>query len=593
MRSHYCGALGTANIDETVTLCGWVDRRRDHGGVIFLDMRDRQGIVQVVFDPDTEAHFQRADRVRSEYVLKVTGRVRARSDATVNPAMATGAIEVLGKELEILNQAVTPPFQLDEYTAVGEEVRLQYRYMDLRRQEMQQRLILRSRITSVVRNFLDAEGFLDIETPILTRATPEGARDYLVPSRTHPGQFFALPQSPQLFKQLLMVAGFDRYYQIARCFRDEDLRADRQPEFTQIDIETSFLDEAGIMAIAERMVRELFRSVLGVELPDMPHMPYAEAMERYGSDKPDLRIDLELVSVDDLMQQVEFKVFRGPADDPQGRVAALRVPRGATISRKEIDDYTSYVSIFGARGLAWIKVNDIDEGVAGLQSPILKFMPEDIVARMMQRLGASNGDIIFFGADRARVVNEALGALRIKVAEDQGLVREGWAPLWVVDFPMFEQDTSGKWTPLHHPFTAPSTSVDELATNPGAALSRAYDMVLNGTELGGGSIRIFQRDMQEAVFRILQIDEAEAEEKFGFLLKALQYGAPPHGGLAFGLDRLVMLMTGTQSIRDVIAFPKTQTAHCLLTDAPGDVSPQQLRDLNIRLRQTREEATPG
>ena len=593
MRSHYCGALGTANIDETVTLCGWVDRRRDHGGVIFLDMRDRQGIVQVVFDPDTEAHFQRADRVRSEYVLKVTGRVRARSDATVNPAMATGAIEVLGKALEILNQAVTPPFQLDEYTAVGEEVRLQYRYMDLRRQEMQQRLILRSRITSVVRNFLDAEGFLDIETPILTRATPEGARDYLVPSRTHPGQFFALPQSPQLFKQLLMVAGFDRYYQIARCFRDEDLRADRQPEFTQIDIETSFLDEAGIMDIAERMVRELFRSVLGVELPEMPHMPYAEAMERYGSDKPDLRIDLELVSVDDLMQQVEFKVFRGPADDPQGRVAALRVPGGATISRKEIDDYTSYVSIFGARGLAWIKVNDIDAGVAGLQSPILKFMPEDIVARMMQRLGASNGDIIFFGADRARVVNEALGALRIKVAEDQGLVREGWAPLWVVDFPMFEQDTSGKWTPLHHPFTAPSTSVDELATNPGAALSRAYDMVLNGTELGGGSIRIFQRDMQEAVFRILQIDEAEAEEKFGFLLKALQYGAPPHGGLAFGLDRLVMLMTGTQSIRDVIAFPKTQTAHCLLTDAPGDVSPQQLRDLNIRLRQTREEATPG
>ena len=593
MRSHYCGALGTANIDETVTLCGWVDRRRDHGGVIFLDMRDRQGIVQVVFDPDTEAHFQRADRVRSEYVLKVTGRVRARSDATVNPAMATGAIEVLGKELEILNQAVTPPFQLDEYTAVGEEVRLQYRYMDLRRQEMQQRLILRSRITSAVRNFLDAEGFLDIETPILTRATPEGARDYLVPSRTHPGQFFALPQSPQLFKQLLMVAGFDRYYQVAKCFRDEDLRADRQPEFTQIDIETSFLDEAGIMAIAERMVRELFRSVLGVELPDMPHMPYAEAMERYGSDKPDLRIDLELVSVDDLMQQVEFKVFRGPADDPQGRVAALRVPGGATISRKEIDDYTSYVSIFGARGLAWIKVNDIDAGVAGLQSPILKFMPEDIVARMMQRLGASNGDIIFFGADRARVVNEALGALRIKVAEDQGLVREGWAPLWVVDFPMFEQDTSGKWTPLHHPFTAPSTSADELATNPGAALSRAYDMVLNGTELGGGSIRIFQRDMQEAVFRILQIDEAEAEEKFGFLLKALQYGAPPHGGLAFGLDRLVMLMTGTQSIRDVIAFPKTQTAHCLLTDAPGDVSPQQLRDLNIRLRQTREEATPG
>jgi aspartyl-tRNA synthetase len=593
MRSHYCGALGTANIDETVTLCGWVDRRRDHGGVIFLDMRDRQGIVQVVFDPDTEEHFQRADRVRSEYVLRVTGRVRARSDATVNPAMATGQIEVLGKELEILNQAATPPFQLDEYTAVGEEVRLQYRYMDLRRHEMQQRLILRSKITSAVRNFLDGEGFLDIETPILTRATPEGARDYLVPSRTHPGQFFALPQSPQLFKQLLMVSGFDRYYQIAKCFRDEDLRADRQPEFTQIDIETSFLDEAGIMGIAERMIRELFQSVLGVDLPQMPHMPYAEAMERYGSDKPDLRIPLELVSIDDLMQQVDFKVFRGPADDPQGRVAALKVPGGATISRKEIDDYTSYVSIFGARGLAWIKVNDIDAGVAGLQSPILKFMPDEIVAQMMQRLGAANGDIIFFGADRAKVVNEALGALRIKVAEDQGLVGEGWAPLWVVDFPMFEQDGSGNWTPLHHPFTAPSGTVEELAANPGQALSRAYDMVLNGCELGGGSIRIYQRDMQEAVFRILQIDEAEAEEKFGFLLNALQYGAPPHGGLAFGLDRLVMLMTGTHSIRDVIAFPKTQTAHCVMTDAPGDVSAQQLRELNIRLRQAREEGGQG
>ncbi len=590
MRSHYCGALGTANIDETVTLCGWVDRRRDHGGVIFLDMRDRQGIVQVVFDPDTEEHFQRADKVRSEYVLKVSGRVRARSGATVNPAMATGEIEVLGKELEILNSASTPPFQLDEYTSVGEEVRLQYRYMDLRRNEMQERLILRSRITSAVRNFLDGEGFLDIETPILTRATPEGARDYLVPSRTHPGQFFALPQSPQLFKQLLMVAGFDRYYQIAKCFRDEDLRADRQPEFTQIDIETAFLDEADIMTVTENMIRHVFRSVLAVELPEFPHMPYAEAMARYGSDKPDLRIPLELVSVDDLMQQVEFKVFRGPADDPQGRVAALKVPGGARISRKEIDDYTSYVSIFGARGLAWIKVNDIGAGVAGLQSPILKFMPEEVVAQMMQRLEAANGDIIFFGADRAKVVNEALGALRIRVAEDLKLIGEGWAPLWVVDFPMFEQDGSGSWTPLHHPFTAPSGSVEELIANPGDALSRAYDMVLNGCELGGGSIRIFQRDMQEAVFRILQIDQAEAEEKFGFLLNALQYGAPPHGGLAFGLDRLVMLMTGTTSIRDVIAFPKTQTAHCLMTDAPGDVSAQQLRELNLRLRQAREEA---
>ncbi|MFT4824064.1 MAG: aspartyl-tRNA synthetase [Halioglobus sp.] len=585
MRNHYCGALGTANIDETVTLCGWVDRRRDHGGVIFLDLRDREGIVQVVFDPDTEEHFARANRVRSEYVLQVTGRVRARTDATVNSAMPTGEIEVLGKDLEILNAAATPPFQLDEHTSVGEDVRLRYRYMDLRRPEMQNRLILRSKISSAVRNFLDEEGFLDIETPILTRATPEGARDYLVPSRTHPGQFFALPQSPQLFKQLLMVSGFDRYYQIAKCFRDEDLRADRQPEFTQIDIETSFLGEAEIMSITERMIRGLFQSVLDIDLPEFPHMPYAQAMDRYGSDKPDLRIPLELVSVDDLMQQVDFKVFRGPADDPEGRVAALKVPGGASISRKEIDNYTSYVSIYGARGLAWVKVNDINAGVEGLQSPILKFMPEEIVAQLMQRLEAVNGDIIFFGADKTQVVNESLGALRVKVGEDQGLVAEGWAPLWVVDFPMFEKTSDGNWTALHHPFTAPACSPEELSANPGTALSRAYDMVLNGTELGGGSIRIHDRQMQETVFTILGIGAEEAEEKFGFLLNALQYGAPPHGGLAFGLDRLVMLMTGTASIRDVIAFPKTQSAACVMTNAPGDVDAKQLSELNIRLRQ--------
>ncbi len=584
MRTHYCGSLRASHIDETVTLCGWVDRRRDHGGVIFLDMRDREGVVQVVFDPDTEEHFERADRVRSEYVLKITGRVRARSESTVNDAMATGQIEVLGKALEILSVAGTPPFPLDAHASVGEDVRLKYRYMDLRRPEMQRNLIMRSRISHSVRTFLESEGFLDIETPVLTRATPEGARDYLVPSRTHQGEFFALPQSPQLFKQLLMVSGFDRYYQIARCFRDEDLRADRQPEFTQIDIETAFLDEQAIMAIAERMVRSLLAEHCQVELPAFPRMTWHEAMERYGSDKPDLRVDLELVSIDDLMQQVDFKVFRGPADDPAGRVAALKVPGGAVISRKEIDDYTKFVGIYGAKGLAWIKVNDLSAGTEGLQSPILKFMSDDVVTQLMQRLDARDGDIVFFGADKRSVVNEALGALRLKVAEQLGLVAEGWAPLWVVDFPMFEETSDGGLTPLHHPFTAPACSVDALRENPAAALSRAYDMVLNGSEVGGGSIRIFDPVMQQTVFDILGIGSVEAEEKFGFLLSALKYGAPPHGGIAFGLDRLVMLMVGGQSIRDVIAFPKTQSAHCVMTDAPGVVSEAQLRELNIRLR---------
>lgn len=591
MRTDYCGSINDAHIDQTVTLCGWVDRRRDHGGVIFLDMRDREGIVQVVFDPDTEEHFALADKVRSEYVLKITGRVRARTPETVNPTMATGKIEILGKTLEILNEAATPPFQLDEHISVGEEVRLKYRYMDLRRPEMQANLIARSKITYVIRSFLENEGFLDIETPILTRATPEGARDYLVPSRTHPGEFFALPQSPQLFKQLLMVSGFDRYYQIARCFRDEDLRADRQPEFTQIDIEASFLEENDIMDIAERMVRKVVESHAGDTLPTFPHMTWHEAMERFGSDKPDLRIDLELTSIDDLMRAVEFKVFRGPADDPNGRVAALLVPGGGKLSRKEIDDYTKFVSIYGAKGLAWVKVNDRAAGIEGLQSPILKFMPDDVIYALLDRLGAADGDIIFFGADKRHVVNEALGALRLHVAQDLGLVRDGWAPLWIVDFPMFEDNGKGGLTPLHHPFTAPACDVATLQKDPASAISRAYDMVLNGSEVGGGSIRICDQSMQTAVFDILGIDSAEQEEKFGFLLSALRHGAPPHGGLAFGLDRLVTLMVGGHSIRDVIAFPKTQSAHCVMTDAPGAVSDAQLKELNIRLRKIEAAST--
>ena len=589
MRTHYCGALNTAHIGQTVVLCGWVHRRRDHGGVIFLDMRDREGIAQVVIDPDTADSFARAEQVRSEFVLKITGLVRARPTGTENADMPSGKIELLCKDLEILNVSETPPFQLDEHASVGEDVRLRNRFVDLRRPEMMNRLKLRSQVTNTVRNFLDANGFLDVETPILGRATPEGARDYLVPSRTHPGKFFALPQSPQLYKQLLMVAGLDRYYQIAKCFRDEDLRADRQPEFTQIDIETSFLTEDGIMELMEAMIREVFKKHINVDLPAVPRMPYLEAMRRFGIDRPDLRIPMEFVDIADLMKAVEFKVFNAPANDPKSRVVALKVPGGGEkLSRKQVDAYADFVAQYGAKGLAWIKVNDLNAGLEGLQSPIIKFMPEAVVKAVLERVGAQTGDIIFFGADRAKVVNEAIGALRIRVGLDLKMLSCQWAPLWVVDFPMFEEDKEGNVTSVHHPFTAPSCSPEELMANPLAALSRAYDLVLNGTELGGGSIRINRQDMQQTVFGLLGIGPEEAEEKFGHLLDALKYGAPPHGGLAFGLDRLIMMMTGAQSIRDVIAFPKTQSAACLLTDAPGTVPAKQLRELNIRLREQAE-----
>jgi len=584
MRSHYCGSVNEDHIGQEITICGWVHRRRDHGGVIFLDMRDREGIAQIVFDPDTEESFASAERVRSEYVLQIKGRVRARPEGTVNEDMRTGKIEILGKELTILNAAETPPFPLDGYVDVGEDTRLKYRFMDLRRPEMLNKLMFRSKVTNYIRNFLDNLDFMDVETPILTRATPEGARDYLVPSRTQQGSFFALPQSPQLFKQLLMVSGIDRYYQIAKCFRDEDLRADRQPEFTQVDVECSYIEEEQLMGMMESLAGSMFKDLMDVDLGEFPRMSYAEAMNRYGSDKPDLRIPLELVDVADLMASVDFKVFAGPAKDPKGRVAALKVNGGAQLSRKQIDEYTKFVGIYGAKGLAWIKVNELEKGAEGLQSPIVKFLGEEVALSIMEKVGAQNGDIVFFGADKEKVVNEALGALRCKIGEDLDLYTCKWAPMWVVDFPMFEELSDGGLTAIHHPFTAPSCSPEELKANPAQALSRAYDMVLNGTELGGGSIRIHDSEMQKTVFEILGIGEEEAQSKFGFLLDALKYGCPPHGGLAFGLDRLVMLMTGAKSIREVIAFPKTQSATCVLTQAPGEVDNKQLRELHIRLR---------
>ena len=585
MRSHYCGQVDASLIGKEISVAGWVHRRRDHGGVIFVDLRDREGLLQVVFDPDRAEIFAEAERIRGEFVLAVKGKVRARPEGTVNPNMATGQVEVLAMDLTTLNDSVTPPFHHDEHA--NEELRLKYRYLDLRREGMLSNLRLRHAVTRAMRNFLDDNGFIDVETPMLTRATPEGARDYIVPSRTHPGRFFALPQSPQIFKQLLMMSGLDRYYQIVRCFRDEDLRADRQPEFTQLDVEMSFVDEADVTGIMEKLIRTLFKEVMEVELPSpFPRMSHAEALQRFGSDKPDLRIPLELIEIGDLLESVEFKVFAGPARDAKGRVAALRLPGGNELSRREIDDYTAYVGRYGAKGLAYIKVKDVAAGRDGLQSPILKFLPDEAIAGIMDRSSAENGDLVFFGADKAHIVNDALGALRVKLGEDRGLVAGGWQPLWVVDFPLFEKDQqSGRWTSLHHPFTAPG--VDDpaaLKAAPGTVLSRAYDMVLNGSEIGGGSVRIHNRAMQAAVFELLDISDEEAEEKFGFLLRALEFGCPPHGGIAFGLDRLVMLMAGADSIRDVIAFPKTQTASCPLTNAPGKVSAEQLQEAGIRLR---------
>jgi len=596
MRSHQCGQINESLIDQVITVSGWAQRRRDHGGVIFIDLRDASGLLQVVIDPDATEAFAIADTVRNEHVLQVTAKVRARPEGTTNKDLPTGMVEVYATDITVLNRSEPIPFQLDE-DDVSEAVRLKYRFLDLRRDSMQKIFRLRHAVTSQVRHFLDSQSFVDIETPILTKSTPEGARDYLVPSRVHAGEFFALPQSPQLFKQMLMVSGFERYYQIARCFRDEDLRADRQPEFTQLDIEVSFMNEEEIMVMMEGMIRDVFAKQLDVELPSpFPRMTYADAIEQYGIDRPDLRIPLKLISVTDLMKEVDFKVFSGPANSADGRVAVMRVPQGATkLSRKQIDEYTEFVGLYGAKGLAYIKVNELAKGREGLQSPILKFLPDDVITAIMQRTDVADGDLVFFGADKAKVVNDALAALRVKVGHDLELLEGEWAPMWVVDFPMFERDSdTDRWQSLHHPFTAPKTEqIEQLATDPGAVLSRAYDMVLNGTELGGGSIRIHQPEVQKQAFSALGIDDEEAEEKFGFLLDALKYGAPPHGGIAFGVDRLIAMMPGVESIRDVIAFPKTQKASCLLTDAPSGVDNTQLRDLHIRLRASAQKDTPA
>ena len=586
MRTHKCGEINTQQLDQTVTICGWVHRRRDHGGVIFIDLRDRAGLVQVVFDPDVPEMFAVAEHVRSEYVLQITGLVRHRPEGTINKNMHSGEIEILAKGIEVLNESETPPFPIESDIEVNEELRLRYRYLDLRKTVMQEKMRVRRDVTRVLRNYLDDNDFFEIETPYLTKATPEGARDYIVPSRTHENSFFALPQSPQLYKQMLMIAGFDRYYQVVRCFRDEDLRADRQPEFTQLDIETSFMTENQIMNIMEEMIRQLFAKVINVELDAVfPRMTYAESMSRFGVDRPDLRIPLELVDIGDFMKDVEFKVFSSAANDEKSRVVAMRVPNGnELLSRKNIDDLTKFVSIYGAKGLAYVKVNDINAGVEGLQSPIVKFAAADVWANVLAKTNAQNGDLLFFGADKTNVVNEAMGALRIKLGHDLNLIQGDWKPVWVIDFPMFDWDEkAGRFTAIHHPFTAPSCSAEKLKANPAAALSQAYDLVLNGTEVGGGSIRINRTAMQQTVFEILGIGEVEAREKFGFLLDALKYGAPPHGGLAFGLDRLVMLMTGSSSIREVIAFPKTQSAACPLVSAPAVVTDEQLKELGIRL----------